>query len=80
LRHTAVVLSSNFVARYNILDRGLDEVRRGRCYRTPQRLQKYRVDRGSRNPSPIEAPRTTILLRSFKKIVKNTVNGVDIMS
>ena len=75
-----MVLSSNFVARYNILDRRLDEVGVGAATGHLNGLQNDRVDRGSRNPSPIKPPQATILLRSFKKIVKNTVNGVDIMS
>jgi hypothetical protein len=80
LRHTAVALNSNFAARSNILDRRLDEVGVGAAtgHLNDSRTTAWTVDLGTRRR--LKPLQTTILLRSFKKIVKNTVNGVDIMS
>jgi hypothetical protein len=115
LRHTAVVLSSNFVSALAVV--GVSAVEPGRAeaastvksctggdvrlsaaekqmlrlYNKERasrdlprlcvhpRLQNDRVYRGSRNPSLVKIPHARpYMLRNFKKIVKNTVNGVDI--
>ena len=56
MRHTAAVLSSNFVAALAVV--GVSAVER-------QRLKNDRMDRGSRNPSPIKAPTGDHIVKKF---------------